>query len=270
MEHLNYACEKVWRLIEFAKAHRYSFSETTITDLILLYLYESNGLFHNMRMQVAVVSKTSKANEPKKGTDWEWWIGNRRNGWMRYAVQAKKIYYNEGDFYGALKKHPAPKGSHLDFQHEVLDYYAWKNDAIPLYAFYNYVRKDDYGPFLHCGYSPRKESMLGITVTPLKNAVWAIETPRKKNFDAIHRHCETIPMRCLSCPAAEELPEYKSYFDERARHMSIPEILDRDVSIREGSLYDPKIIPRGELPRDFYKGDPIYSPGIIIRLDPDD
>ncbi len=71
--------------------------------------------------------------ESVKGTDWEWWIGNRTHGYLRYAVQAKKLDAKTNR-YSSLN-HKVGVGSKTLFQHDILEKYAHVNQAIPLYAF---------------------------------------------------------------------------------------------------------------------------------------
>ena len=40
---------------------------------------------------------------------------------------------------------------------------------------------------------------MGISITPLKNVVKAINTHGGRSFQALHAHAETIPLRCLAC-----------------------------------------------------------------------
>ena len=76
-----------WQRIHWGNFYKISQGEETITDLNLLELARANC------PEVKVI-KTAKNKEKYQGTDWEWWIGNKRLGWLRYAVQAKKINLN--------------------------------------------------------------------------------------------------------------------------------------------------------------------------------
>lgn len=101
--------ENVWSTLDLCLKHRINFGEETISDLILLEIEKNNpGTIKTFQ--------TSKADEKHKGTDWEWWIGNATTGWVRYAVQAKKID-KRGKNYNALA-HKVGKTKIL--QHDIL------------------------------------------------------------------------------------------------------------------------------------------------------
>ena len=165
--------------------------EETITDNILL------NIARKKTGNVKII-KTPKNLESKKGTDWEWWIGNDALGWIRYAIQAKKLYPNNNK-YQALK-HLVGKVPDQNLQHEVLELYSTVNNAVPLYAFYNYIDLLSYEESWNCPLDLQKEQ-LGITVTTLSNVKNAIKSRGKKSFLEIHKLEETIPIRCLAqCP----------------------------------------------------------------------
>jgi hypothetical protein len=144
------------------------------------------------------VIKTPKNLESDKGTDWEWWIGNSQMGFVRYAVQAKKL---DGKTHRYKKlKHLVGKVPNQEFQHVVLKNYAAANNAVPLYALYNHLDLSDFTPFWQCPL-PQEVEQLGITVTPLANVEKAIMTWGERTFQCLHKHSDTIPLRCLvKCP----------------------------------------------------------------------
>ena len=189
--HLNIVCDDVWERLENSKQYGISQGEETITDNLLLYLASQS--LSNIK-----IIQTPKNKESVKGTDWEWWIGNRSGGYLRYAVQAKKLDTKSGR-YSSLN-HKVGKGPSADYQHKILEDYAKANDAIPLYAFYNYIAKPDLPNKWNCPL-PIEHSKLGCTVTPLKNVKKAITIRGWRTFEKIHSFPETVPLRCLAdCP----------------------------------------------------------------------
>ena len=294
-QHFGYASDRVWYRMKFAKYHRASLRETTITDQILLDLHISNMLFQSKAlfrsMQFAIIEKTPHGKEGKQGTDWEWWIGHQRLGWTRYAVQAKILFHKKGKkphyhlLQGAASQH-AP----LAWQHQVLEKHASnpKIGAVPLYAFYNYVRKYNYGRYWHCK-SGLDESKLGISVTHLKCVEHVLSqrnTSKLRNdveFDAVHKFRKTIPLtipfRCLACLQAMNQSEFGVYFPkegEQGWHANYPEeIFDQRVNVRERkdvreeSLEDTVVINLDNLPSNFYTGEPTDAPDIILKAEID-
>jgi len=184
-------CDDVWHRLKDSKRLGISQGEETITDNILLYLAQQN-------IKDISVIQTPKNTESIKGTDWEWWIGNNRKGWLRYAVQAKKLN-QKTDIYSSLN-HPVGKPPNQEYQHVILEKYANANGAVPIYAFYNHIDKDDYSKLWNCPL-PIDVPKFGCTITPLTNVKKAISTRGSRTFDKIHEFPETIPVRCLAeCP----------------------------------------------------------------------
>lgn len=189
--HLNLVCDEVWERLSNSKTFKISQGEETLTDNLLLYLASKN-------LSSIKIIKTPKSDESIKGTDWEWWIGNQQSGYLRYAVQAKKLDLNNGRY--TSLNHKVGNGSSSVMQHDVLEKYAIANKAIPLYAFYNHIEKIDYSKEWNCPL-PMDISKLGCTVTPLKNVKTAIANRGGRTFEKLHHFKETIPLRCLAiCP----------------------------------------------------------------------
>ena len=111
--HFNEVCDDVWNRLQNSKAYGISQGEA-LTDNILLYLASQN--LPNLK-----IIQTPKNLEPVKGTDWEWWIGNRATGYLRYAVQAKKLDLKSGR-YSSLNHKVGSKT-----QHQILEDYARVN-----------------------------------------------------------------------------------------------------------------------------------------------
>ncbi len=189
--HLNIICDDIWQRLSDSKKLGISQGEETLTDNLLLYLASQD-------LSSIKIIQTPKSEEPVKGTDWEWWIGNNHQGYLRYAVQAKKLDQKTGRY--TSLNHKVGKGPSAEFQHNILETYARVNQAIPLYVFYNYLDSTDRPDKWNCPL-PIDVSKLGCTVTPLKNVKKAISNRGWRTFERIHRFKETVPLRCLAgCP----------------------------------------------------------------------
>jgi hypothetical protein len=115
-------------LLRDAKRWAMSFSETSITDLNLLAMVKAS-------LPGVRVFRFSGAFEARIGCDWEWWIGQAANGpWLRYAVQAK-VQHRLDRKYRALRHLVG-----IEWQIDLLERYARRAGAIPLYCFYNHAR----------------------------------------------------------------------------------------------------------------------------------
>ena len=164
------------------------FGEETITDLLLMDLFVQGST-------VALFSQTSKPNESIWGTDFELWLGSERLGWLRFAIQAKKLDLRT-DRYASLTQSNV-NGPQID----LLEQYAKRNGAAPLYCLYNHTDSADELDHWHCCTGPANLKELGCSVTPSSNIRKAIGQWKGKNFHSIHRRKSTLPWKCLvSCP----------------------------------------------------------------------
>jgi hypothetical protein len=189
--HLNIICDDVWNRLDASKKLGINQGEETLTDNLLLYLA-------SQKLSNIKIIQTPKNEEKHKGTDWEWWIGNRKQGYLRYAVQAKKLNLKSG-IYASLN-HTVGKGSNARPQYEILEAYAKANKAIPIYAFYNHLESSEFPKSWNCPL-PLDIPKFGCTVTPLKNVKTAISKRGFRSFEKIHAFPETVPLRCLGvCP----------------------------------------------------------------------
>lgn len=135
------------------------------------------------------ILKTSKAAEPTSGTDWEWWLGSNAQGWLRFAVQAKRLnvaYYDQF----AHKVAGVP-------QLDILERYAAAHAAIPLYCLFNHVPDP-----LACTAGWKccdslDPEQLGCTVTPLSVVRTAVATWGCRTFRSVHADPRSVPWRCL-------------------------------------------------------------------------
>jgi len=78
---------RIWTDINLSNRYGTIYGEETITDSILLELVKQN--YFNIR-----ILQTPKNLEAVKGTDWEGFVGSYKFGWIRYAIQAKKLNLN--------------------------------------------------------------------------------------------------------------------------------------------------------------------------------
>ena len=164
------------------------FGEETITDLLMMDLYLQGST-------LALFKQTSKPDEAVWGTDFELWLGSERLGYFRFAIQAKKLDLRT-DRYASLT-HGNINGPQID----LLERYAGRKRAAPLYCLYNHTDDADELDHWNCCTGPPNLKELGCSVTPSSNIRKAIEQWKGKNFKSIHRREGTLPWKCLvSCP----------------------------------------------------------------------
>jgi hypothetical protein len=126
--------------------------ETTISDYLLLEIARAKS------PSIEII-KTSIRKEANQGTDWEWWVGSPRRGWIRYAIQAKRLGFPSGR-YETLRH----KVDSTSFQVDILINYAKDNNAVPLYCFYNAINKSFPKQYWHCCSNPFELEQLGCTL----------------------------------------------------------------------------------------------------------
>ena len=96
------------------------------------------------------------------------------------------------------------KSSSCRYQIDVLEGYAKRVCAVPLYLLYNYVELLDFDPYWHCC-EPVDERQLGCTLVPSWDIRRAIETRGCRKFDSIHESSAALPWRCLfDCPQGRD------------------------------------------------------------------
>jgi len=213
-----------WERLRDAGTLRIRFGEETITDLLLLELKRiGSGQIH--------IIQTPKYVEQTSGTDWEWWIGQDRLGWWRFAIQAKKLDSNTRRYDGL-----GHKVGGITPQMELLRQYAEVNHAIPLYCFYNYLpglNVSQIAAVWHCCESTPDERQLGCTVTSLPIIDQASAFRGRKNFRWIHQWPQTLPWRCLvKCPRTRNRYQIEHIFQSE-----ISPLLHRWV-VRDGGESD--------------------------------
>lgn len=161
--------------------------EVALTDYLLLEIARA-------RLPSIRLVKTPQNQESSRGTDWEWWIGSHRAGWLRYAVQAKRLLFPK-DLYDALG-HKVLRRRQVD----ILIDYARANRAVPLYCFYNCTNEPNAKQYWHCNL-PFELEQFGCTVAPARVVKTALARRGQRTFQFIHGDPRVLPWRCLvRCP----------------------------------------------------------------------
>ena len=227
-----------------ARQLKLSFSEETITDIAALQIA---GAASNQ----VKVAKTTRQQEKGYGIDWMWFIGNPRQGYNRYAVQAKKMTLDSTANFSYRLRYRVSGIPGSEFQIERLEQFAKRARAIPLYCFYNNVNSALATKYWHCRTyhnQPDDIRQMGCTVVPL-DAVQVLHKPHhRKDFAAVHQDSRSVPWRCLfhpRCLAAgiHSGPDYRKGLlagqppqDDPIsfpRSESLPEFLMRDNPVVE-------------------------------------
>ncbi|WBB53892.1 DUF6615 family protein [Verrucosispora sp. WMMD573] len=121
---MNELAVETWHKIETGDRVGLKFSETSITDHNLWILDRSHPTL--------TVHKLNQNQEALVGADWEWWIGSTREGWIRLAIQAKRVH---GRSYSQLGH---PGNADDNYQYDLLiDSCDLRYGEYPLHIFYN-------------------------------------------------------------------------------------------------------------------------------------
>ncbi|HEY4360282.1 MAG TPA: DUF6615 family protein [Bryobacteraceae bacterium] len=185
--HLQYRAVATHEYLVLANQLDCPTGEETLTD---------NNLIELMRQQFPnlVIYKARGDDEPTKGFDWEWYIGNDNTGWRRYAVQAKKLNLKTNK-YDHLR-HPV----NGVFQIDVLDDFARSQRSTPLYCFYNAASAAQEQQHWHCN-RPFAHKQLGCSLAPLQVIKPIHDTLYiKRTFELIHQDPRALPWHCILCP----------------------------------------------------------------------
>ena len=185
-----------WEWLCEARDRKLSFSEETITNIAALQI--AGGASSQVK-----VAKASRLEEKRYGIDWMWFIGNPKQGYSRYAVQAKKVTLDPSTNFSYRLRHRVSRIPGSEFQIQRLERFARRARATPLYCFYNNVDPVLATRYWHCrGYPNQPDDIrqMGCTVVPL-DAVQEVHKPhRRKDFCAVHRDNRSMPWRCLFHP----------------------------------------------------------------------
>ena len=245
--------KNVWERIRDGHKLAIRQGEESITDHLLLELCRA-------RISGIYVIKTPKNKESEKGTDWEWWIGSHKMGWIRYAVQAKKLSIPKMIYQTLNHK----IGNSKERQIDILKRYAAATKSVALYCFYNYSHLTDNQPYWQCKLTTIDEPQLGCTVTPIAIVEKALAGRGNRTFKYFHSQAQTIPWRCLA-----KCPDILNNYKEKAGAMNEKFITEVnvykqlppgfDLAIEVGSLR--------ELSPDFYGVELEILPKKILVLD---
>ena len=171
----------VWGKLGDAFEYNISLGETSISDMILLYVVKLNN-------RNIYIKQTRQNEESKFGTDWVWWIGSNNKGWIAYAVQAKK-YNTKNDRYDSLEH----KVNGIS-QSNILERYSNSIQAVPIYALYNHVLKGNFISIISRLKCIQPEEIHGVTLASLNTVKTAVSTRGCRNFRFIHSRCSTITL----------------------------------------------------------------------------
>lgn len=238
---------ETWNRLHDASDLSIRFGEETITDLLLLDLRRRKPL-------LAEIVQTSKSKESISGTDFEWWLGSDRIGWIRFAVQAKKLDFKSMRYVFTHKVNGI-------LQIDLLERYAKANGATPIYCLYNRPTDLDEAKHWHCCQTPFERDQMGCTITPSSVVRKTLSIRGSKNFDYIHKNRRSVPWRCLAlCPKVRQglttptvglppsiITDAESLFDEEPRrYIRLPNDLGRAREIGrmvefDDDAYDPDV-----------------------------
>jgi hypothetical protein len=178
VELLEALARSTWHTLDRSHRRRIRFGEDAVTSIMLNTLAS---------LPNTIVAEDTRVNEATKGCDFELWIGDDRQGWRRYAVQAKKLTVASSRYLALGHVVAGTK------QIEILDRYANANRAAALYCFYNYsTRMHGWNCSL-----PSASEQLGCSVTPSAVVRKALAGRGRRNFSWIHQQRATLPWRCL-------------------------------------------------------------------------
>ena len=243
------AASDTWGRLKASSELGISQNETTITDIILLDLKAAKCPFLHLM-------KTPQHLEPRRGTDWEWWIGAHSVGWLRYAVQAKKIDLSSFRYDNLRHKIGEKQVDQLD----ILRSYSLANNALARYCFYNYANIQQ-SQHWHCNL-PFDSTQLGCSIATLSTVDKAIKTRGGSNFDFIHSEISTLPFRCLvTCPmilsvyaGATRFPDKFDDYKNAQISPSLPRNIQQGIETGSFEGWDPT----------FYSNEVPYRPERIL------
>ena len=180
--------EMTWDWLGHARQLRFGISEDSITDITELEIARAS-------LPEVKLTRVTRQDERFYGFDWLWFIGNRVQGYIPYAVQAKKITIDTSGHYSYRIRYKTGG----EFQIDILEQFAKCYGTKALYCFYNNVDAAMAIDGWHCTLQPDIKQM-GCTLVPL-DTVQEVHKPRnRKDFRAIHQDQWALPWRCLFHP----------------------------------------------------------------------
>jgi hypothetical protein len=248
---------QTWHRIQDGHRLQIRQGETAISDYLLLQI--ARAQFPNIK-----IIKTSPTKEASQGTDWEWWVGSRRRGWIRYAMQAKRLLFPD-NCYDALghKVNSLP-------QIDILIEYAQANNAVPLYCLYNATGEQHLNRYWHCNL-PFELEQLGCTVAPALAVKTCLSKRGQRTFRAVHNSPGVLPWRCLvGCPKI--LSSYPADSKGTAQvplslapngfaivHPTLPRNMEDAFQKGEADNFN--------FDEEFFRGNPSYFPLYLVTID---
>ena len=182
--------ESTWNRLREAQRLRVRLGEETLTDLLVLDFLASAP--SNVK-----ILPTTKFEEAQQGTDLVVYVRRGANKADIYAVQAKKL--SIVGRYDHLKQR---SGQTQQWQIDVLERYAKKWRAVPLYLLFNHVDDRDLTPdYWHCCQQTVDKRQFGCTLVPSWRIREAISIRGCRTFGYVHLDQAALPWRCaFDCP----------------------------------------------------------------------
>ena len=160
--------KNTWNRFPFSYAYKVKYSETTITENILYYIYQ-----HNLSKPNVSIDIFEAKNEKANGNDLEIWYEIKKDEYLFIALQAKKVDITSKK-YKSISHKVSANTQNQQFQIELLENYANLKQGIACYLLYNYsenfVRKNkkEYGCSLVCSDYIKKNYFCKINSTTWK------------------------------------------------------------------------------------------------------
>ena len=240
-----------WRRLSRAHHLGARLGEETLTDLLVL------EMLHSQKSNAFRVVHPTRHDESRWGADLLVWI-RRNNGLSRFlAIQAKKLY-PDGN-YKTLNYHVRPGVRQID----LLNAFALKYHAIPLYLLYNHFDSGMLADYWHCCKQFDIEQ-LGCTLVPSWKIEFAIRPHRRgrRRFTEIHATAPSRPWRCaFDC----DLPERQLMALESDTVREPFTLIGSDVEPAESPVPYPEPLPI-ELPHSLLEMDEPLPTVALDRL----
>lgn len=239
---------QTWRTIARTHRNHIVFGEDAITSVLLDQI--------STIARQGIVAEDTRPMERTTGCDFEFWIGSKVDGWLRYALQAKKIDVTTQSY----RRLDHRSGQRL--QVDVLDQYAHANGALPLYCLYNWVT-----PSTSLQRPPHwrrvPQEQLGCTVTPSTVVKRALQQRGRRTFTWMHSQWETHPWSCLVCC---QKCTFRSFHFGSARPNEALPFYHRTLPESLAHLSDLQKVPFSELTEVFAPGEELF-PRFLAVLD---
>lgn len=202
----------IWDRIPFSYSMGFRYSEVTITENLLFDIYKFN--INNPSLAINIFeAKNEKAN----GNDLELCLEIEPNKYVILVIQAKKLYFRTQKYRSI--SHQVNK----KYQIELLEDYAKREKAIPLYMFYNYAPdfKNKHKKYYGCtlAFSQFIREHYYLKASPDR---WKIPT-----FDELHQKHHATPLHTL----ASNRLQIKKTIDKYCKNYNVytkNELLDND------------------------------------------